>query len=200
MQLHWEHKYNIDLKGQKHHHLKIYTFSPKALFMVCTEYFNNAYRRYFEEVGGSWNTGIKLDDELVYDGWLFPLEDEIQKNLFDLLKKIHKGDIPPVINELNKREDMKVMCSKIFNDLDKIFELIPADENDSYSIFHPPSHGSSTATMGPTGRSTTSAGGPTGGGETIFYFNRDESERTKGNLIITLEKNRKKLEIYQYMY
>lgn len=184
MQLHWEHTYDLELNGEKRHELKIYRFSPKALFLSTTENFNTAFHRYFEEVGGAWNNGLKFEDDSVKPGWLFPLEEEIQTKLFDLLKKIHSGDIPPIVSEfkhLKADEDMKNMCSKIFNDLSKIFELIPQDEKDSFSIPH-----------------LSEGGRPEG--ETIFYFNRAEGERAKGSCVITLEKNRKRLEIFQYMY
>jgi len=180
MQLHWEHTYELILNGQNKHPLKIYRFSQKALFLLTTENFNNAFRHCFEQIGGAWNSGLKFEDGQVKSGWLFPLEDEVQDGLFKLLRKIHSGEVAPILPSVGG-EDAKNMCVKIFNDLSKIFELIPRDKKESFSL----------PILSVEGKPE---------GETIFYFNREEDDRSKGNCVVTLEKNRKRLEIFQYIY
>lgn len=109
------------------------------------------------------------------NGWFFSVESE--KELSSLLRRIYDGDVPPILREFrhtSSEKDMKNMCKKIYAGLDELFKLVPK-EKDSFSLSSPE-------------------------GETIFYFNRSEGDRTKGECVVMMEKSQKKVEIFQYMY
>jgi hypothetical protein len=166
--VHWDHTYNIKIDGVDQHRVIIYTQLDDRILLCGGDKFNTAFGRYLDEIDGVWNGT---------NGWYFSTEDGKQKEVFSLLKRIHTGDVPPILKEFrhtSSEKDMKKMCQKIYGGLDEIFKLIPV-EKDSFII-------SSSE------------------GETIFYFNRSEGDRTKGECVVTLEKNRKKVEIFQYMY
>jgi hypothetical protein len=166
--VHWDHTYHLVLDGEKQHRVVIYTRKDDKLLLCTGDKFNKAFGRYFEEIEGVWNGS---------SGWYFPVDEKSQKELFSLLKRIHTGDVPPILKEFHhtsSEKDMKKICQKIYGGLDNIFKMIP-DQKDSFSI-------------------------PSLEGETIFYFNRSEEDRTKGECVIKLEKNKKKVEIFQFMY
>ncbi len=166
MKKHWSHTYHLDLEGDKIHEVILYRFSSKVLLMTAPTKFNNAFGKYLEEIGGSWNDSLKCEEyPHPISGWLFPLE--IQENLIGLLGSIHKGDIEP-----RKVAKSTVDCNKLYAQLEKVFEMIP--QTNEISVMEIP------------------------GGETIFVFNRPSDEIVRGECVLTLEKSRKKLEIYQH--
>lgn len=166
--VHWDCTYKIKIDGTEKHRVVMYRYPDDRILLCGGDKFNTAFGRYFEEIEGSWNGS---------NGWFFSTEKDHQQELFSLLRRIHTGEVPPILREFkhtSSEKDMKNMCKKIYSGLDEIFKLVPK-EKDSFTL-------SSSE------------------GETIFYFNRDEGDRTKGECVVMMEKSRKKVEIFQYMY
>ena len=174
MKLHWNHFYELPLEGDKStYEVRIYRFSPKALFLIAPEPFYTAFGTKLNDVGGSWNSGLKLDDGVVYSGWLFDVEDETQGKLFGLMKNIHSGIVKP-------EKPFTVDCDSLYSDILAILGKIPTRK-----VFQ------TKKVLGSTGFPE---------GEMIFCFNRDQEEPVKGDCVLTIEKSKKKLEIFQYRY
>ena len=174
MKLHWNHTYKLNLNGvEDEYEVKIYRFSPRALFMIAPDQFNDAFGAHLSEIGGNWNTSLKIDDDHLYSGWLFDVEDETQGKLFGLLRKIHSGHVKP-------EKPFTVDCDSLYQDIQKVLEKIPSKK----------------------GYSTVKVNGSTGfpEGEMIFCFNREPDEYVKGDCALLIEKSNKRLEIFQYRY
>ena len=166
--VHWDCTYKITIDGENQHRVVMYKYPDDRILLCGSDKFNIAFGKYFDEIDGVWN-GI--------NGWFFSVAPEHQLELNSLLKRIHMGEVPPIVQQFRHSSsdiDMKKMCQKIYGGLDEIFKIAPT-EKDSYTL-------------------------NCSSGETIFYFNREERDRTKGECVIKLEKSRKKIEVFQYMY
>lgn len=166
--VHWDCTYKISIDGVDQHRVVMYNHSDDKILLCGGDKFNTAFGRYFDEIEGEWNGT---------NGWFFSTEKDRQEELISLLRRIHSGDVPPILKEFrhtSSDRDMKKMCQKIYGGLNDLFKIIPTDK-DSYTLSSPE-------------------------GETIFYFNRGEEDRTKGECVVKLERNRKMVEIFQFMY
>lgn len=166
--VHWDCSYKIPIDGVDQHRVVMYRYPDDRILLCSGDKFNIAFGRYFEEIEGIWNGS---------NGWFFSIDSDKQQELTSLLRRIHTGDVPPILQEFrhtSSEQDMKNMCKKIYTGLDEIFSMVPK-EKDSYTL-------------------------ASSEGETIFYFNRGEEDRTKGECVVMMEKSRKKVEIFQYMY
>jgi|DEB0MinimDraft_10_1074344.scaffolds.fasta_scaffold60050_2 hypothetical protein len=175
--VHWSHTYSIDIDGVKKHDVKMHIVSEKAILLETTENFGKAFGKYLQENDCGWSKNTKFDDGSVRSGWLFSSETKSQERIISLLRRIHVGSVPPIMNSFSHSKDseeMKKMCNSIYSNLEKIFSSMP-EEKDTYTL-------------------------SSDGGETIFYFNREDMDDTKGECVVRLEKSRKKLEIYQYIH
>lgn len=180
MSIHWEHNYNIPLDNVNHHKVVIYNYSEEYLVLHCPELFNKGFGKYFEEIEGIWEGDIYLktpSGEKKISGWYFSKSSENQERLFSLLKRIHDQDVPPIQSEfrhVTSEKEMEFLCKDIYFRLEQVFDIIP-EEKDSFTL-------------------------PIPGGETIFYFNKTDTDRTRGECIMKTSKNKKKVDIYQYIY
>jgi hypothetical protein len=179
MSVYWKHDYQIQLGKKSNHQVIIYDFSPRLLFLQTSDEFSLAFKRYFEETGGDWNSSLKLDDGQVHPGWLFSKEKETVDKLFPLLKKIHTSEIPPIMKELENEEEMKKLCNKILSGVENVFEMVPVEKDVGVFPIY-------------------SKDGKKLVGETIFYFNREDDDKVKGDCVVKFQKGKKTLEIYQF--
>jgi hypothetical protein len=172
METYWTFKYNIHLRGEDEHLLRLYHYTEKSIALITTINFGKAFAKEFKELNGRFNPRLNINNN-IESGWIFRADNKTQENLNKLLRDIYTGDkkpefsgvIEPIFNE-------KTRNNKIVNMLTNVMDMVP-DSIEEYEISNK------------------------GGVITTLYFNADDTIITQGECIYSIYTAHKKLEIYQ---
>jgi hypothetical protein len=173
MEPYWSFKYNILLRGEDEHHVRLYQYTEKSIALISTPQFGRAFAKNFKELQGRFNPRLDINDEK-QAGWIFRADNNTQTKLNNLMKDIHSGDIKPefsgvqepIFDEKTRNNKIVNMLTTIMNDLapDTIEEQVVSDKD---------------------------------GVLTTIYYNADDTVVTKGKCIYSIHGAHKKVELYQ---
>ena len=127
MKPYWSQEFTFD---NEKHLVSLYQYPAKCNVLESTLFFGKSFSKYFKELGGKYNSKLKFsEEEKPKGGWIFRSSEESQGKLNDLLRRIYKGDIEPVLSKVIAPSfDNKDLSIKIFNKLQNILELLPDEE------------------------------------------------------------------------
>ncbi len=172
MDPYWTFKYQISLRGEEEHTVKLYHYTEKSIALVTSTNFGKAFAKNFKQLNGRFNPRLNINNTTA-SGWIFRADNKSQEALNFLLRDIHSSNTKPEFSGIIEPIfDEKTRNNKIVNMITAIIDMTP-ESIEEYVV------------------------SDTLGAKTTLYFNADDTIVTQGDCIYTLQTAHKKIELYQ---